>query len=112
MLFVEPATQEIEQQCVEQGGHDRVHADQARIIGDEIGRPVHWVETSPENAHQRMLAMGWPQETADGVLAAQAAMMTKPAPPTSTVHDVTGIAARAFRQWVADHADKFRRQPR
>ncbi|MFJ9370585.1 SDR family oxidoreductase [Nocardia sp. NPDC101769] len=84
------------------------HADQARIIGDEIGRPVRWVETSPESARQRMLGMGWAQEAVDGVLAAQAAMITNPALPTSAVHEVTGTAARTFRQWAADHADDFR----
>lgn len=84
------------------------HTEQARIIGDVIGRPVRWVETPPSGARQRMLAMGWPPEAADGVLAAQAAMITNPRLPTSAVHEITGIAARTFRRWAADHADDFR----
>jgi hypothetical protein len=55
-----------------------------------------------------MLGIGWPQEAVDGVLAAQAAMITNPVLPTSAVHEVTGTAARTFRRWAADHADNFR----
>lgn len=83
------------------------HAEQARVIGQEIGRAVRWVET-PESARERMLAMGWPVEAADGVLAAQATMVTDPPPVTTTVHDVTGTPARTFRQWAAEHAGEFR----
>ncbi|WP_426502986.1 NAD(P)H-binding protein [Dactylosporangium sp. McL0621] len=83
-------------------------AEQVRIIGEVIGRPVRWEETSPDTARQQMLTLGWPPEVADGILRAQAEMVTGPRPITSTVENVTGAAARTFRAWVTDHAGSFR----
>ncbi|MFI0374063.1 hypothetical protein ACH35V_39910 [Actinomadura sp. 1N219] len=44
----------------------------------------------------------------DGVLDAQAELVTNPGPVTSTVEKVTGAAARTFREWVVDHSSVFR----
>ncbi|MGC0416841.1 NAD(P)H-binding protein [Embleya sp. AB8] len=87
-------------------------AEQARIIGEVTGRPVHWEEDTAQAARQRMLGLGWPAEAVDDVLRAQARTVTDPLPPTSTVEEVTGRPARTFREWVADHADAFRADPR
>jgi uncharacterized protein YbjT (DUF2867 family) len=84
------------------------HAEQAHIIGEEIGRPVRWMETSLHIARQRMLARGWPVNVVDEVLHAQADMVRNPGQVTADVEKVTGVAARPFRQWAADHADDFR----
>ncbi|GAA1530369.1 NAD(P)H-binding protein [Actinomadura kijaniata] len=83
-------------------------AEQARVIGEEIGRPVRWVDTPVEDARRRLLARGWPEQAVDGVLRAQADLVEVPGPLTSTVEEVTGTPARTFRQWVADNADRFR----
>lgn len=83
-------------------------AEQASIIGEVIGRPVHWEETSPQTARQRMLTRGWPPAAVDGILQAQAEMATAPRVATATVAEVTGAPARTFRTWVADHAGEFR----
>jgi uncharacterized protein YbjT (DUF2867 family) len=90
------------------GPHSLTQAEQARVIGEVIGRPVRWEETSPEDARQRMLTRGWPPEAVDGILRAQAAMTAGPAPVTTTVQEVTGAAARTFRSWVAEHVHAFR----
>jgi hypothetical protein len=35
-------------------------------------------------------------------------MVTAPEPVTTTVQQVTGVPARTFGEWAADHADAFR----
>ncbi|MER5646343.1 NmrA family NAD(P)-binding protein [Streptosporangium sp. NPDC002524] len=90
------------------GPETLTQAEQARVIGEVIGRPVRWEETSPRAARERMLERGWPPEAVDGVLRAQAGMVTSPRAATATVEEVTGVPARTFRAWVTDHADRFR----
>jgi uncharacterized protein YbjT (DUF2867 family) len=90
------------------GPRSLTQAEQVRLVGEVIGRPARWEEASPHEARQRMLARGWPPEVADGILRAQAAMAAGPAPVTTTVEEVTGVAARTFPSWVAEHAHAFR----
>ncbi|MEU4536587.1 NmrA family NAD(P)-binding protein [Streptosporangium sp. NPDC023825] len=90
------------------GPETLTQAEQVGVIGEVIGRPVRWEETSPRAARRRMLDLGWPPEAVDGVLRAQAGMVTEPAAATATVEEVTGAPARTFRAWVTDHADRFR----
>ncbi|WP_261808957.1 NAD(P)H-binding protein [Nonomuraea sp. C10] len=106
---------------LQEGHEDAVHeltgpesltqADQVRVIGEAVGRPVRWEEAPPEEARQRMLARGWPPEVADDVLRAQAAMTAGPAPVTTTVEKVTGTPARTFRSWADTHTHLFQPAP-
>ncbi|WP_067816769.1 NAD(P)H-binding protein [Actinomadura kijaniata] len=82
--------------------------EQARIIGEAIGRPVRWREISRAEAHTRKVAAGFPPEFADVMLDGFAALAERPGRVTSTVEEVTGVPARSFRQWAADHAADFR----
>ncbi|WP_336206598.1 NAD(P)H-binding protein [Nonomuraea sp. LPB2021202275-12-8] len=90
------------------GPHSLTQAEQARIIGEAVGRPVRWEETSPQDARRQMLARGWPPEAVDGILRAQSEMTTGPAPVTTTVQQVTADPARTFGSWAAEHAGAFR----
>ncbi|WP_285774658.1 NAD(P)H-binding protein [Microtetraspora sp. NBRC 13810] len=90
------------------GPQSLTQAEQARIIGEAIGRPVRWEETSPQDARREMVDAGLPPGIADGILRAQAAMTAGPAPVTATVREVTGAPARTFRSWAAEHAAAFR----
>jgi uncharacterized protein YbjT (DUF2867 family) len=83
-------------------------AEQVRIIGAVLGRPIQFEELSPEE-FRRETAGTWPGAIVDMLLAAWGATMGRPAFVTSTVSDVLGSPARTFRQWVADHADAFQR---
>jgi uncharacterized protein YbjT (DUF2867 family) len=83
-------------------------AEQVHLIGDAIGRPVRFAETSPDEARRQLIAGGWPATLADGALAGWAAMEREPEPVTSTVEEVTGAPARTFGQWARDHAADFR----
>jgi uncharacterized protein YbjT (DUF2867 family) len=80
--------------------------DQVHILGEALGRPLRWEEIPPDAARQRMLA--WlPADVVDVVLTGYAHLAQTPGPVTSTVEDVTGVPARTFREWVADHAADF-----
>lgn len=83
-------------------------AEQVRVIGDVLGRPIRFEELSPEE-FRRETAGRWPGPVVDMLLAAWGAAIGRPAFVTSTVADVVGSPPRTFRQWVADHADAFRR---
>ncbi|MFI7150719.1 NAD(P)H-binding protein [Nonomuraea sp. NPDC050022] len=89
------------------GPHSLTQAEQVRVIGEVIGHPVRWEETSPEDARRQMLARGWPAAAVDGILRAQAEMTLGPAPVTATVEEVAATAARTFRSWAAEHAHAF-----
>lgn len=84
--------------------------EQVHAIGEAIGRSLCFEEISPEAGRQKMLAQGWPSAVVDGLLNAYAAMVTSPAPVTTTVEEITGAPARTFREWAVDHADDFRPQ--
>jgi uncharacterized protein YbjT (DUF2867 family) len=82
-------------------------AEQVRIIGDAIGRRIHFEELSPED-FRRETAGTWPVPVVDMLLAAWKATLGRPAFVTSTVSAVAGSPARTFRQWATDHAGVFR----
>ncbi|REE97347.1 SDR family oxidoreductase [Thermomonospora umbrina] len=82
-------------------------ADQVRIIGEVIGRPLTWAEIPPEVAREQMLAR-LPAPFVEGVLHEQARAVTEPGPVTATIEEITGAPARTFREWVSDHAAAFR----
>jgi uncharacterized protein YbjT (DUF2867 family) len=81
-------------------------AKQVSIIGAVIGRPIRFVELSPED-FRRETAGNWPRPVVDMLLAAWGATIGRPAFVTSTVSDVIGSPPRTFQQWVADHAAAF-----
>ena len=81
-------------------------AEQVRIIGAVIGRPIVFEELSPED-FRRETAGIWPGQVVDMLLAAWGATIGRPAFVTSSVFDIIGSPPRTFRQWVADHADAF-----
>ena len=78
-------------------------AEQVRILGEVLERPVRFDELTPDE-FRRDTEGSWPRPVVDMLLDAWAATMGQPAYITSTVSEVLGTAARPFRQWVADHA--------
>ncbi|WP_275311685.1 NAD(P)H-binding protein [Streptomyces yunnanensis] len=84
-------------------------AQQVRIIGEVLGRPLRWEELSRDAARRQLLADdGFPDTFVDPLLDGYAQMMTAPRPTvTGTVEAVTGAPARTYREWVAEHAADF-----
>jgi uncharacterized protein YbjT (DUF2867 family) len=81
-------------------------AEQVRVIGDVLGRPVAFEELTPDE-FRRETEASWPAPVVDMLLDAWGATMGVPAYVTSTVSDILGAPARTFRQWVAVHAGEF-----
>ncbi|TMR33665.1 NAD-dependent epimerase/dehydratase family protein [Nonomuraea zeae] len=84
-------------------------AEQVRIIGEALGRPLRWQELTRAEERRRLLADGsFPDSFADALLDGYARMFDGPPPAlTTTVEEVTGRPARTFAQWARDHAADF-----
>jgi hypothetical protein len=93
------------------GPESLTQREQVRIIADAIGKPLLFEELSPESARREIFSM-MPPSIADMLLGAYGAAVDRPAFLTSTVEEVTGVPARRFEQWAADHATEFLAQSR
>jgi uncharacterized protein YbjT (DUF2867 family) len=77
------------------------------IISNAIGRPVNLEELSPDQARQLWREQGWPAETIETTLWAQAQFIAQPLAPDTTIERVLGHPARTFEQWINAHLDAF-----
>ncbi len=82
-------------------------ADQVRIIGEVIGRPVRWEEAPPEAIREQLAAATGDHAFAEHALAYWAHLIDQPELVTDTVEKITGTRARTFRDWAQDHAGDF-----
>ena len=80
--------------------------EQVKIIGDAIGRRLRYEEMSADEA-RRELSPVMTLPIIDMLLNAWAAAIGQPAFVTSSVAEITQTPARAFRDWVIDHAAEF-----
>ncbi len=105
-----------------QDGHDQkiymptgpgvvTQAEQVQIIGAVLHRSLRWEEMSSDEARADLTEMFGDADFAAHALSAWADFIDQPEDVTSTVRQITGHQARPFGQWVADHADDFRRLP-
>jgi uncharacterized protein YbjT (DUF2867 family) len=81
-------------------------AEQVEIIGRAIGRPLRMQEISPDDARRELVSV-IPAPAVKMLLGAWEAAIGRPAFVTSTVADVTGVPARTFLDWAADHTEDF-----
>jgi uncharacterized protein YbjT (DUF2867 family) len=88
------------------GPESITQAEQVRVIGEAIGRPLRFEEISPEAARQSLAAF-MPPFVIDFLLDNWARMVTEPAPVSRTVEEVTGSRAHTFAEWATDHAGDF-----
>ena len=82
------------------------HADQARILGEVLDRPIRYVEIAVEQVRQQMSAYVPAPILAD-ILKFWAQSLERPHAVSADVEKLTGHKARDFRSWVAEHADAF-----
>jgi len=83
-------------------------AEQVRLIGQAIGRELHWVELPSGLARQELFEEWGDQDFVDRALAYWATLVGRGEPVTDIVEKVTGRPARTFREWATDHAADFR----
>ncbi|MER7461195.1 NAD(P)H-binding protein [Micromonospora sp. NPDC126480] len=82
-------------------------AEQARLIGAAIGRPVRFEEQPLDEARAELLSIFGDEALVEGMLAYWASLVDEPEPVTTTVAEVTGRPARTFAEWARDHAANF-----
>ncbi|WP_327097329.1 NAD(P)H-binding protein [Nocardia vinacea] len=85
-------------------------AEQVRIIGEVLARPLRWAELTLDQARRRLLDDDtFPDSFVDALLDGYTEMLAAPRPEiTSTVADITGRPARSLAEWVSDHLADFR----
>jgi uncharacterized protein YbjT (DUF2867 family) len=81
---------------------------QVQLIADAVGHPVRWEELSRDEARPQLLAAWGDASFVDAALDSWAAGVDDPEPVTSTVAQITGRAARPFRDWTREHVTAFR----
>jgi uncharacterized protein YbjT (DUF2867 family) len=89
------------------GPQSMTQFEQIATIGAAIGRSLRIEEMTPEDFRREWTTI-FNQIVVGMLLNAWAAGAGRPAHVTSTVAEVTGKAARSFREWACDHASAFR----
>jgi len=82
--------------------------EQARVIGEVIGREIGWEDVDGDVARAQMVASGWPPAYADGALDYFARLTHEDELLAGTVEDVVGRPATGFRAWARRNAAAFR----
>jgi len=82
----------------------------AEIIGAAIGKPVRFVDESPDEARARRVREGIPPAVIESILAIAAYQRAggKTVTITSTIADLTGRPPRTVAEFVREHASSFR----
>jgi uncharacterized protein YbjT (DUF2867 family) len=88
------------------GPQSLTQAEQVRIIGEAIGRPLHFEELSDDQARSQLSA-AMPGFIVDFLLQAWGGMIMNPVPALRTVEEITGKPGATFQEWAADHAADF-----
>ncbi|MEV0381833.1 NAD(P)H-binding protein [Nonomuraea sp. NPDC050643] len=89
------------------GPDELTQAEQVRVIGEVIGRAVHWEEQPLDEARERLME-AWGEATfVDSALEAWGSFVDHPERATGTVAKLLGRPALSFRQWAHDHAADF-----
>lgn len=89
------------------GPESLTQQQQVELIGEAIGRPLRFVELSPD-AYRQTLRRWGDAALVEALLRHLAQADGHPATVTNTVQQITGRPARTFAQWATDHAADFR----
>jgi uncharacterized protein YbjT (DUF2867 family) len=81
-------------------------ADQVRAIAGALGREILFVEITPDEARE-LMGQAMPVPVVEMVLGYLADAVVNPPVAVDTVERVTGVPARTFARWAADHAGDF-----
>ena len=92
------------------GGEAISYRQAADIIGATIGKPVRFVDESPDQARARRVREGLPPAVIESALAISAYQRAggKTVTITNTVADLTGRPPRTVGEFVREHAGAFR----
>ena len=92
------------------GGEAISYRQAAEIIGATIGKPVRFVDESPDQARARRVREGLPPAVIESALAISAYQRAggKTVTITNTIADLTGRPPRTVGDFVREHAAAFR----
>ncbi|MBB5081941.1 NAD(P)H-binding protein [Nonomuraea endophytica] len=88
------------------GPESLTQADQVRILGQALGRPLTTEDLDPRPVLEQMSAFMDPAFLS-ALFALMAATVGHPAEVNDTVERITGHKPRTYAQWAADHAADF-----
>lgn len=88
------------------GPESLTQADQVRILGQALGRPLTTEDLDPEPVLQQMSAFMDPAFLG-ALFGLMAACVGRPAEVNDTVERIAGHKPRTYAQWAADHAGDF-----
>ena len=84
------------------------HQEMAQQISDAVGREISFINVSPEDMRQAVLAVGFSLWQADGLIEDYAHYSRGEASTvTTSVQDITGMPARSFRTFARDYSGTF-----
>ncbi|WP_431042658.1 NAD(P)H-binding protein [Streptomyces sp. P1-3] len=90
------------------GPQSLTFAEQVRVIGEAIGRPLRYEEIPPEAARERMAGGGhMTPEIADSLLRMFAAAVGRPADVSPETERITGRPGRTFAEWCAENGPRL-----
>jgi uncharacterized protein YbjT (DUF2867 family) len=81
----------------------RVH-----LIGEAIGREVSWVEVTPEQFRQAVLAQGLPEHVPDRLIGYWSDYVLQSGSSSDAVEQILGRPALTFAKWATEHAPAFK----
>ncbi|GAA5086748.1 uncharacterized protein YbjT (DUF2867 family) [Thermocatellispora tengchongensis] len=81
------------------------------VIGEVIGRELRFVELTEEQARERWRRAGYGEELIDLLAKWQGDPPPAAYTVAPTVLELTGRPPRTFREWVTEHAARFRGMP-
>lgn len=90
------------------GPESITQAEQVRLIGEALGRPVRWEEQPLEEARTQLREALGNAEFADNALGYWASLVDAPEPASSDVAAILGRPALSFAEWARDHVADFR----
>jgi uncharacterized protein YbjT (DUF2867 family) len=92
------------------GGEAISYRQAAEIIGTVIGKPLRFVDESPDEARARRVREGVPPAVIESILSIGAYQRAggKTVTITNTVADLTGRAPRTVAEFAHEYADVFR----
>jgi len=88
------------------GPESLTQAEQVRILGETLSRPLSVEDLDPEPVREQMSRFMDPEFIA-ALFDLLAAAVGRPAPVNDLVERITGHPARTYAQWTADHTADF-----
>lgn len=84
-------------------------AEQVRVIAERLGREIPYHEITPDEGKEMLLGNGVPAQISDWLMATLGSLVgTTPSDVDQTVESLTGLPARTFADWVAEHENAFK----